>query len=287
MKIEVLYQDSDLVVISKPAGVVVNRATSAKGSTVQDWMDEQYQLSEKLQSGELQQDKSWWSLLPESFDASYGEPEQIFIDRSGMVHRLDKDTSGVLVLGKNPGSMLSLMSQFQARSVQKTYKCLVHGLFKQDSDIIRLPLGRSSHNRQRFAVMADGRSAETEFRVKGRYSLNTEKVVALLQDNPQQKQLVASLSRLDTDGFSLVECRPKTGRTHQIRVHMAHLQHPLVGDRLYLGKKRIKLDEVWCPRQFLHAEAITFTHPRTNKKLTVTAALTADLSSALECLLPV
>lgn len=281
MEIEVLYEDADLVVVNKPPGVVVNRAKSVPGITMQDWMDERYKITQSLNTGELSRDKSWWSLIPESFDASYGEPENIFVERSGMVHRLDKDTSGVLVLGKNPGAMIALMSQFQERSVHKMYQCLVHGIFKQDKDVIRLPLGRSQHNRQRFAVIAEGRPAETEFNVTGRYNFNDEKLLTIAAQAGEkvEKDLKQKLKLYE--GFSLIECLPKTGRTHQIRVHFSHIQHPLVGDKLYVGKKRVKLDELWCPRQFLHAASIQFNHPRTAEQLTVAAPLSEDLSQAL------
>lgn len=286
MEIKILFEDADLVVINKPPGVVVNRAKSVPGATIQDWMDERYSISQSFQDGSLAQDKSWWSLIPESFDSSYGEPDQIFVERSGMVHRLDKDTSGVLVLGKNPGSMLALMAQFQERSVQKTYQCLVHGVFKQDSDVINLPLGRSVHNRQRFAVMAEGRPAQTEFSVLKRFTFDNERLLQQAKEisgDNRAKEIAEKIKLYE--GFSLVECRPRTGRTHQIRVHMAYLQHPLVGDKLYVGKKRIKADELWCLRQFLHASDIRFFHPRTNESITVHAALTEDLSQALEFLL--
>lgn len=287
MEIEVLFEDNDIVVINKPPGVVVNRAKSVPGATVQDWMDERYGIPQSFETGEIAGDKSWWSLIPESFDSSYGEPDRIFVERSGMVHRLDKDTSGVLVLAKNPGAMMALMAQFQERVVHKTYICLVHGLLKQDRDSIRLPLGRSQHNRQRFTVTAEGRPAETEFIVKGRFIFDSEKLLRIASDSAGEKVAKELKQKLDLyQGFSLVECLPKTGRTHQIRVHLSHLQHPLVGDKLYVGKKRIKLDELWCPRQFLHAAEIKFQHPRSTEEITVSAPLTDDLTDTLKYLLP-
>ena len=284
-KIDVLFEDNDLVVINKPAGMVVNRAASAPGVTVQDWMEDKYHFQQLADSGELQHDKSWWSLLPESFDPSYGEPEQVFMSRTGMVHRLDKDTSGVLILGKNPGSMLQLMSQFQERTVQKSYQCLVHGKFVQDQDVVNLPIARSEHNRQRFTVVAGGRVASTEFKVLERYDFNQDKLLADVEASAGEKKVREWQQKLRVyEGFSLVECLPKTGRTHQIRVHMSYLQHPLVGDRLYVGKKRIKVDELWCPRQFLHAHTLELKHPRTNEILKFTANLPEDLTDALDYL---
>lgn len=288
MEIEVLHEDRDIIVINKPAGVVVNRAKSASGITIQDWMEERYGMYRAFESGSLGADRSWWSLIPESFDPSYGEPDRIFVERTGMVHRLDKDTSGVLILGKNPGSMLQLMSQFQQREVQKSYLCLVHGLFVQDQDVIRMPMARSTFNRQRFAVSADGRPAETEFKVKQRFTFNDEKLVTIATQSGNEKIAKELKQKLQLyNGFSLVECLPKTGRTHQIRVHMAYLQHTLVGDKLYLGKKRIKIDELWCARQFLHAASIQLKHPRTAEQLSFEAPLASDLSSSLEYLVPI
>lgn len=287
MNITVLYEDADIVVINKPPGVVVNRAQSAPGLTIQDWMEDRYQLAENVKNGSIREDRGWWSLIPEDFDPSYGEPENVFLERTGMVHRLDKDTSGVLVLGKNPGAMLNLMSQFKQRAVSKKYLCLVHGLFAQDADEIRLPMARSSFNRQRFAVAAEGRPAITEFSVIGRYQFNTDLLLATVKAVGGEKTEKEVKSKLHLyQGFSLVECLPKTGRTHQIRVHMAYLQHPLVGDKLYVGKKRTKLDLLWCPRQFLHAASLQLCHPRTQEVITCTAELPEDLQEVLSYLVP-
>lgn len=280
--IEVLFEDDDIVVINKPAGVVVNRAASAPGQTIQDWMEERYHFEELNDSGELQRDKSWWSLIPEEFDNSYGEPEPVFLSRTGMVHRIDKDTSGVLILGKNPGAMLQLMAQFKQRVVQKSYQCLVHGKFAQDEDVVRLPIARSDHNRQRFTVVGHGRPSITKFKVLQRYEFNQEKLLEDIAHSAGEKKVKEWQQKLRVyEGFSLVECQPKTGRTHQIRVHMSYLQHPLVGDKLYVGKKRIKVDELWCPRQFLHAHTLTLQHPRTNQTMTFTAPLPQDLHTTL------
>src|SRR5690606_19757546 len=109
----------------------------------------------------------------------------------------DKDTSGILVLGKNPGAMLALMAQFQERTVEKSYICLVHGLFKQDSDTIRLPLGRSTHNRQRFAVVAEGRPAETNFRVQQRFTFNSDKFLEVVQNTAGEKKAKEFPARID------------------------------------------------------------------------------------------
>ncbi|MFH0943385.1 MAG: RluA family pseudouridine synthase [Candidatus Beckwithbacteria bacterium] len=199
MEVKIIFEDNDLLVVDKPAGMVVNRAQTTRGQlTLQDWL-----MKEK----------------------------QILIDRAGIVHRLDKETSGVLVVAKSEPVMKSLQEQFKRRLVKKTYWCLVHGLVVPKEGRINLPISRNPFNRQRFGVFIGGREAETDYRVLNYYHLGLEK-------------------------FSLVEVKPKTGRTHQIRVHFKNLGFPLVGDEWYGGRKTSKKDRVWCPRLFLQAMAI-------------------------------
>ncbi|MCG2692213.1 RluA family pseudouridine synthase, partial [Microgenomates group bacterium] len=157
--------------------------------------------------------------------------KQILIDRAGIVHRLDKETSGVLVVAKSEPVMKILQEQFKRRLVKKTYWCLVHGLVVPKEGRINLPISRNPFNRQRFGVFIGGREAETDYQVLNYYHLGLEK-------------------------FSLVEVKPKTGRTHQIRVHFKNLGFPLAGDEWYGGRKTSKKDRVWCPRLFLQAMAI-------------------------------
>jgi len=199
MEPKIIFEDNDLLVVDKPAGMVVNRAQTTKGRlTLQDWL-----VKEK----------------------------KLLIDRAGIVHRLDKETSGVLVVAKSEPVMKALQEQFKRRLVKKTYWCLVHGLVVPKEGRINLPISRNAFNRQRFGVFIGGREAETEYRVLNYYHLGLEK-------------------------FSLVEVKPKTGRTHQIRVHFKNLGFPLVGDEWYGGRKTSKKDRVWCPRLFLQAIAI-------------------------------
>ena len=265
LNLPIIFEDQDLLVVAKPSSVVVNRAQSYPGETVQDWMKAYLPAA-------AQQTDEWQSLVPADFSAEYGSPDDIFKSRVGMVHRLDKDTSGALVLAKNPGALVHLLAQFRERTVQKKYLCLVHGKFMLESGTVSLPLARRSDNRMRFGVVPEGRPAVTHYQVDQFFpTFNPELLPA-----SQQKQRFGLYQ-----GFSLVSCEPKTGRTHQIRVHMQHLQHPIVGDQLYVGKKRAKLDLLWCPRQFLHAKEIAFIHPRTNQPLTVQAPLPDDLNQAL------
>jgi 23S rRNA pseudouridine1911/1915/1917 synthase len=268
--LQILFEDSDILAINKPAGVVVNRAESYVGFTVQDWMAEYLKnLSNQNRTDD------WLSLLPADFTTTYGTPEEIFEQRVGMVHRLDKDTSGVMLLAKNPGAMINLLRQFKERAVSKEYTCLTHGKFATPAGTIDLPLARRSSNRMMFGVVANGRPAVTDYQVVAFYA-NFEKTML----GEKSSLLRSSLYQ----GFSLVNCQPKTGRTHQIRVHMQHLQHPIVGDQTYVGKKRAKIDQLWCPRQFLHASKISLSHPRANQAMTIEAPLAEDLSLALRFL---
>ena len=231
LQIEVLLETPACIVINKPAGLVVNRAESVKTATLQDWIEEQ----------------SWY----------IHHDDDNYRSRSGLVHRLDKETSGALVIAKHPASLEELQRQFHDREVEKTYLALVHGDIEVESATVVLPIGRSTVMRGRFVVDPHGRPSETTYEVVDRY-----------KDGDQ--------------AFSLVRLYPKTGRTHQIRVHMKHIGHPLVADPLYLGKHRTQQDRAWCPRQFLHAEQLHFTDPDQPKKISVSAPLSADLQTVLD-----
>ena len=225
MKPKIVFEDNDLVVVDKPAGMVVNRAQTTKGQlTLEDWL-----VKEK----------------------------KIIIDRAGIVHRLDKETSGVLVAAKSEAVMKSLQEQFKSRLVKKTYWCLVHGLVVPKEGRINRPISRNPFNRQRFGVFIGGREAETEYQVLSYYHRTGEK-------------------------FSLLEVRPKTGRTHQIRVHLKSLGFPLVADEWYAGRKTSKKDRVWCPRLFLQALTLELNHPNSSQKLRLKTKLAVDLQAALD-----
>jgi 23S rRNA pseudouridine1911/1915/1917 synthase len=267
----VLFEDQDIVVIAKPGGMVTNRARSLSSPTLQDWFDSY------VQGTSFPND--WQKLLPEDFSDEYGTPEEIFSERQGMVHRLDKDTSGVMVFAKHPGSLLNLLTQFRTRGVQKEYVALVHGKFRVEQGMISAPLARSRTNRQKFAIDIEGRAAVTQY--------STEKTFEgfewkeLSEKAGEAAVTIKKEARLYNAGFSLVRCLPKTGRTHQIRVHLAHEQHPIVGDEKYVGRRRTKIDPLWCPRQFLHAAALEFTHPRTQERVRFVAELPEDLKQVI------
>ncbi len=233
MEIPILFEDDDIVVIDKPSGVVVNRAETVKTETVQDWMDTRYKI----------QDLRFMS-----------EEGTYFQERSGLVHRLDKETSGVMILSKTPQAFVELLRQFKEREVTKTYLALTHGVWKAPAGEITLPLGRMHHNRTRYGVREDGRESTTAYTV---------------QEFWKTWQFPRELHVDDRGygGFSLVTFRPKTGRTHQIRVHAQHVGHPLVGDNLYAGRKRSREDRKWATRVMLSAQSLELVHPVTHERI--------------------
>lgn len=266
----ILFEDQDIVVLAKPAGTVTNQAKSVSGETLQEW------FSARQKGVEWPDD--WRSLLPDDFSDEYGQPEEIYAERQGMVHRLDKDTSGTMVFAKHPGSLLNLLAQFGRREVQKEYLALVHGVFRVEKGTISAPLARSRTDRQKFAVSIEGRAAVTEYVTEQVFeNFDWEKLEETAGERAKE---IRKETRLYEAGFSLIRCLPKTGRTHQIRVHMAHEQHPIVGDVKYVGHRRAKLDPLWCPRQFLHAASLEFVHPRTKQRQRFEAEMADELATA-------
>jgi 23S rRNA pseudouridine1911/1915/1917 synthase len=247
--IPILFEDEGIVVIDKPAGVVINRADSVKEPTLQDWAEKQ----------------PWFWKGDAGVD---GELAQIYRDRSGIAHRLDKDTSGVMLIAKDPLTLAELMREFREREIEKTYLALVHGKFGAPNGTIRLPLGRSTTDRERFTVDPEGKMSETQYDVVEFY--------------PHAPAWLGGKKTKSYQGFSLVRLHPKTGRTHQIRVHMGYLKHPLVGDLRYVGRKRSKVDGDWVPRQFLHAENVSFINPKSKERVQISSPLAPDLKAVLE-----
>jgi 23S rRNA pseudouridine1911/1915/1917 synthase len=264
---QILWQDDSFAVLNKPAGLIVNNADSVKTSTVQDWAREQWGSAEAWQE----------SLVSD-----------IFAEREGMVHRLDKDTSGVLLWAKTATALENLLEQFQTRTVQKTYLALVHGRLPEMQGVVHAAIERNPQNRTKFTVTSEGRVSETAFFVKHEFSeLTPARLKEIAGESGQEVSGVANTARmLYQGGFSLVELHPKTGRTHQIRVHMDYLHHPLVGDERYAGRKRARLDAIWCERQWLHAWKITFLHPVSGEEMKFEAPLPRDLQSSLSLLSP-
>lgn len=218
--LDVLFEDQDLIVINKPAGLVVHPGAGHREHTLVN------------------------ALLNHCADLSgIGGSE-----RPGIVHRLDKETSGCLVVAKNDEAHRGLAEQFAARTVDKIYLALAAGNLRKISGVIEAKISRHPIHRQRMAVATTrGRSAKTEYRVL-RYG----------------------------NGLSLIECKLHSGRTHQIRVHLHHLGHPVLGDKVY-GPKLAKN----FPRQMLHAWKLGFQHPRTEEWKSFAAPLPADFEEAL------
>ena len=228
MKIKILYEDKDILAIEKPSGISVHADGRSKEKTIVDWVLENYPKMKKV-----------------------GEPMGEIL-RPGIVHRLDKETSGVLLLAKNQKAYEFLKKQFQDRRIKKTYVAVVDGFIKNDSGIINKSIGRSpSDFRRRLAgrgARGELREAITEYKVLKRFE--TKAQVFRNSDKPK-------LSK-----FSYLEIYPKTGRTHQIRVHMKFFCHPVVCDSLYDPNG-------FCPvglsRLALHAKAIEFTNLKDDK----------------------
>ena len=222
-----LHEDSDLIVISKPPGLVVHPACGHQSGT--------------LVHGLLYH--------CDNLSGISG------IERPGIVHRLDMDTSGVMVVAKNDGSHQSLVDQFKDRKVNKIYRAIIDGVPYKKSGRITLPIGRHKINRRKMAVNeSHGKTAITNYHV--------------LETLP--------------DNMSYIEVKLETGRTHQIRVHMASLGCPVAGDTLYGKKNRLLYDKLAISRQCLHSYSLGFTHPRTREMINLTAPLWPDIASTLE-----
>lgn len=246
MNIPILYEDQSLLVINKPPGVVVNNAQSVVGETVQDWAH--FHLG-----------------LPDGETPS-ANPDD-FLARAGIVHRIDKETSGCLVIAKNPEVFSSLQQQFKERTIKKTYVAIVHGKLVPESGEIRAPVGRLPWNRERFGILPGGKDAVTRY-----------KMLSVISRQSSDK---AEGRKLKAESYSLVELHPETGRTHQIRVHLKYINHPIVGDWQYAGRKTARDDREWAPRVMLHAWKISFAHPSSGKSLAIEAPVPDDMSSII------
>jgi len=191
------------------------------------------------------------------------KPEEGLGGRAGIVHRLDKETSGVLLVAKTKEAFEALQAQFKARVVDKEYTALVHGKTSREGTV-EVPIARDPKRRTRFTVAKEGRQAKTEYKLIDYFSFG----------------------EAEGEPLSLLDVRPLTGRTHQIRVHLKYLGHPLVSDPLYLTSRRLREDLNFCPRLFLHASALSISHPKTGARMRFEAELPSDLSLALSRLKP-
>jgi 23S rRNA pseudouridine1911/1915/1917 synthase len=234
---KILFEDDFLVVIDKPAGIVVNRAESVAALTVQDWVEERFTIHDLRFKNNT-------------------DVERVFIQRSGIAHRLDKETSGALLIAKKPDVLSNLMHQFKTRTIKKEYVALCHGSIQPHQGWFYFPIKRKGVRIRKFGADPLGKEAYTGYRVETYME--------------KQGQL-----------FTFVRLFPKTGRTHQLRVHLSHYHFPIVSDKLYASEKQYTADSQWCPRHFLHAEVISFTHPIEKKTMTLTSPLANDLHTAL------
>lgn len=221
MDLNIVYEDNDVIVLNKPKGIVVHPAPGSTSGT--------------LVNGLLYHCKDLSGING--------------VLRPGIVHRIDKDTTGLLIVAKNDKAHISLSEQLQSKSVSRKYYALVHGVIEHEFGTIDAPIGRDVKDRQKMAVTStNSKNAITHFKVIERFK-----------------------------DYTLVECKLETGRTHQIRVHMQYINHPVVGDEKYSYKKTMKVNG-----QLLHAHEITFVHPTTNERVTLHAPLPSLFEDVLK-----
>ena len=222
MNLEIVYEDSDVAVVNKPSGMVVHPAAGNQEHTLVNGLLAQMDITSSING----------------------------VARPGIVHRIDKDTSGLLMIAKNDKAMESLSNQLKEHTCNRIYVGLVYGLIGEDTGKIIAPIARSKDDRKKMAIDKDGKEAITHFRVLKRYM-----------------------------GYTLCEFKLETGRTHQIRVHMKYINHPLVGDPVY-GPRHI----IGEHGQFLHAKTIGFVHPTTNEYMEFTSELPEYFNEFLKTL---
>jgi 23S rRNA pseudouridine1911/1915/1917 synthase len=236
----IVYEDAECAVIDKGPDMVVHPASSYRGKTLVHALLFRYpELGEMV------------------------DPESAEGKRPGIVHRLDRDTSGLMVVARNRKARVLLQRQFKDRSVEKAYLALVYGRLDPPRGVIEAPIGRDLRNRQRMSVVPEGRPSVTRYRTRQ------------FLFNPHGAR----------EPYTLAEVWPATGRTHQIRVHLAHIGHPVVGDRLYGGGRgggRRRGQGIACPRQFLHACRLGFHRPSDGRWMIFESALPVDLERVLE-----
>lgn len=220
--LDIVFEDSDVIVVNKPKGLVVHPAPGHPDGTLVN------------------------ALLYHCGDSLSGIGGEL---RPGIVHRIDRDTSGLIIAAKNDFSHQRLAAQLQDHTLARIYHCIVTGNLREDSGTVEAPIGRHHTDRKKMAVVADGRNAVTHWRVLERYQ-----------------------------GFTYVECRLETGRTHQIRVHMAHTGHPILGDTVYGNKKPVSGLQGQC----LHAVGLQFIHPRTEELVELHCGLSEEFEAQLK-----
>lgn len=255
MDIPVVYEDEDVLVINKPAGLVVHPGHGNYEHTLLNGLQWYFTQESKGESEESQADRK---------DIDMNDPE------IGLVHRIDKDTSGLLLIAKTAEAKTALGKQFFDHSTERTYNALVWGNVKEDEGTIEGALDRDPRDRTRYRIFD-------------------------LEENPNAKEAVTHWRVLERFPYvTLVECRLETGRTHQIRVHMKSIGHPLFADEKYGGMEILKglrtqkykqyIENCFklCPRQVLHAKTLGFTHPRTGERMHFDSEWPADMTALIE-----
>ncbi len=246
--VKVIFTDPDILVLDKSGNLVVTNSDTVSSNTLEEILKDQFKIN---------------------------------LDRGGIVHRLDKDTSGLIVVAKTESALDNLQAQFKNRQVKKTYLALVHGWLESAGQVVG-EIGRNPGNREKFTVLGDGsgKEAVTDYRPLQKLEMSQAEVDTLYPDfnKIQIRKLATSHFAL----FTLVECQPKTGRTHQIRVHLKHIGFPIVGDEKYVGRRLWRLDHRFCPRQFLHAQRLEFNHPTSAERIIFESDLPEDLKEVLK-----
>lgn len=264
--LKIIYQDNDLLVIDKPPGLVVDPAETVKQETLADILQKDFGIK---------------------------------LFRGGIVHRLDKDTSGIILVAKTQKTLENLQAQFKERKIQKEYLALVHGHI-MESGVVNASISRNPNKRENFIAVSSGqrtgvnvnhlrgdlgwhlRDAITEYEPLERLQVSGDRLQEIFSDF--NKIQFRKLSTVHYNLFTLLICKPLTGRTHQIRVHLKYIGHPIVSDQKYVGRKMYRLDKRWCPRMFLHAKKLGFYHPGNGKWMEVESKLPEDLSKVLDSL---
>lgn len=224
--LDIVYEDNDILVVNKQKGLVVHPANGNPDGTLVN------------------------AIMAHCKDSLSGIGGEL---RPGIVHRLDKDTSGLLIIAKNDKAHIQVSQQIKDREVKKTYIALVRGTIVEDEATINMPIGRSTKDRKKMAVTKNGKEAVTHFKVLNRYTTNK-------------------------GSYTLLEIKIDTGRTHQIRVHMAEIGHPIIGDGVYSNGK----NEFGVEGQCLHARRLEFVHPITGKEMKLEAPLPEYFKKIIE-----
>jgi 23S rRNA pseudouridine1911/1915/1917 synthase len=258
--INIIFEDQEILVLDKPSGLTVNRSETIKVGTLQDELSEYFRLGGSLGIG----------------------------NRAGIVHRLDRETSGVIVIAKTEKSFENLQEQFKSRQVEKKYAAIVHGDISEDTGSITGKIVRVGKfgkfgiaaSRQTFTKVGGGKEARTDFMVRERFHIGEVMFAKFLNRGQFNKQRINYLKK-HAKNYCLLDVFPKTGRTHQIRIHLKSRGNPVVSDLIYAPSKLLKFDLLWCPRLFLHATFISFAHPKTHKKVSFDSDLPKDLKNAI------